>query len=139
MAREEAIKIIKEAVARLGSTAYENYIHDNSDKEYWTYMTCKRITDFINTLIPERSENDMRLCNLIAKCIALGKQKGLVNDDDEIACLDILKRKDRSLSKYDKDMLKVIIGELEQEGEDVNVPRMYESEINWLKSFFGLC
>ena len=93
---EKTIKIIKEAVARLGSTAYENYIHDNSDKEYWTYMTCKRITDFINTLIPERSENDMRLCNLIAKCIALGKQKGLVNDDDEIACLDILKRKDRS-------------------------------------------
>lgn len=139
MAREEAIKIIKEAVARLGSTAYENYIHDNSDKEYWTYMTCKRITDFINTLIPERSENDMRLCNLIAKCIALGKQKGLVNDDDEIACLDILKRKDRSLSKYDKDMLKIIIGELEQEAEDVNVPRMYEFEINWLKSFFGLC
>ena len=29
-----------------------------SDKEYWTYMTCKRITDFINTLIPERSENE---------------------------------------------------------------------------------
>lgn len=136
---EKTIKIIKEAVARLGSTAYENYIHDNSDKEYWTYMTCKRITDFINTLIPERSENDMRLCNLIAKCIALGKQKGLVNDDDEIACLDILKRKDRSLSKYDKDMLKIIIGELEQEGEDVNVPRMYENEINWLKSFFGSC
>ena len=135
---EKTIKIIKEEVARLGSTAYENYIHDISDKEYWTYMTCKRITDFINTLIPERSENDMRLCNLIAKCIALGKQKGLVNDDDEIACLDILKRKDRSLSKYDKDMLKVIIGELIQEGEDVNVPGMYEVEINWLKSFFGL-
>lgn len=138
MTREEAIRRIKEAVARLGSTAYENYTHDNSDKEYWTYMTCKRITDFINTLIPERSENDMRLCNLIAKCIALGKQKGLVNDDDEIACLDILKRKDRSLSKYDKDMLKIIIGELEQEAQDVNVPGMYEFEINWLKSFFGL-
>lgn len=91
----------------------------------------------IDSLLEE--EDDMRLCNLIAKCIALGKQKGLVNDDDEIACLDILKRKDRSLSKYDKDMLKVIIGELEQEGEDVNVPGMYESEINWLKSFFGLC
>lgn len=42
---EKTIKIIKEAVARLGSTAYENYIHDNSDKEYWTYMTCKRITE----------------------------------------------------------------------------------------------
>ena len=50
MAREEAIKIIKEAVARLGSTAYENYIHDNSDKEYWTYMTCKKITNLINSL-----------------------------------------------------------------------------------------
>lgn len=96
------------------------------------------LRSFIDTLIPERSENDMRLCNLIAKCIALGKQKGLVNDDDEIACLDILKRKDRSLSKYDKDMLKIIIGELIQEGEDVNVPGMYEFEINWLKSFFGL-
>lgn len=95
------------------------------------------LRSFIDTLIPEQNEN-MRLCNLIAKCIALGKQKGLVNDDDEIACLDILKRKDRSLSKYDKDMLKVIIGELEQEGEDVNVPGMYEVEINWLKSFFGL-
>lgn len=52
------------------------------------------LRSFIDTLIPERSEND-RLCNLIAKCIALGKQKGLVNDDDEIACLDILKRKER--------------------------------------------
>lgn len=44
----------------------------------------------------------------------------------------------RSLSKYDKDMLKIIIGELEQEAQDVNVPGMYEFEINWLKSFFGL-
>ncbi len=98
-------------------------------------------TEALETIIPElrESEDEMRLCNLIARCIALGKQKGLVNDDDEIACLDILKRKDRSLSKYDKDMLKVIISELEQEGKDVNVSRLYESEINWLKSFFGLC
>lgn len=53
------------------------------------------LRSFIDTLIPEQNEN-MRLCNLIAKCIALGKQKGLVNDDDEIACIDILKRKERS-------------------------------------------
>lgn len=52
------------------------------------------LRSFIDTLIPEQNEN-MRLCNLIAKCIALGKQKGLVNDDDEIACIDILKRKER--------------------------------------------
>ena len=52
------------------------------------------LRSFIDTLIPEQNEN-MRLCNLIAKCIALGKQRGLVNDDDEIACLDILKRKER--------------------------------------------
>ena len=47
---EKTIKIIKEVVARLGSTAYENYTHDNSDKEYWTYMTCKKITNLINSL-----------------------------------------------------------------------------------------
>ena len=52
------------------------------------------LRSFIDTLIPEQNEN-MRLCNLIAKCIALGKQKGLVNDDDEIACIDILKLKER--------------------------------------------
>ena len=96
MTTEEIIKIIKTEISQIRITAYENYTYDSSDKEYWTYMTCKKITDFIDTLISERSENDMRLCNLIAKCIALGKQKGLVNDDDEIACLDILKRKDRS-------------------------------------------
>ena len=95
MTAEEMIKVIETEISQIGTIAYENYTHDKSDKEYWTYMTCKKITGFINTLIQERSENDMRLCNLIAKCIALGKQKGLVNDDDEIACIDILKRKER--------------------------------------------
>lgn len=96
MTAEEMIKVIEKKISQIGTTAYENYTYDTSDKEYWTYMTCKKITDFISALVPKQSENDMRLCNLIAKCIALGKQKGLVNDDDEIACLDILKRKERS-------------------------------------------
>lgn len=127
MTREEKARAYDEALKRATKLAI--------DEAYASQGTIAKI------IFPElaESEDERRLCNLIARCIALGKQKGLVNDDDEIACLDILKRKDRSLSKYDKDMLKVIIGELEQEGKDVNVPRMYEFEINWLKSFFGLC
>lgn len=55
MTREELIEVIKGEVARIGTTAYENYIHDSSDKEYWTYMTCKKITDLINSLRNEKS------------------------------------------------------------------------------------
>ena len=47
------IETIKAEVSRIGSAAYENYTRDNSDKEYWTYMTCKRITNFIKSLSGE--------------------------------------------------------------------------------------
>lgn len=47
------IETIKAEVAKIGSAAYENYTRDNSDKEYWTYMTCKRITNFIKSLSGE--------------------------------------------------------------------------------------
>lgn len=50
------IKRIKEEVSQIGVTAYENYTHDKSDKEYWTYMTCKKITGFINILIEQHPE-----------------------------------------------------------------------------------
>jgi len=47
------IESIKAEVSRLGIDAYDRYTRDNSDKEYWTYMTCKRITNFINELTGE--------------------------------------------------------------------------------------
>ena len=50
------IKRIKEEVSQIGVTAYENYTYDKSDKEYWTYMTCKKITNFINILIEQHPE-----------------------------------------------------------------------------------
>lgn len=77
---------------------------------------------------------DNRLCNLIAKCLAYGRKVGIVSDDDNIACLDLLMRKDTSWSKGDEMMLKLIISELEQEGKDVNAPGLYRGEIDWLKS-----
>lgn len=47
---------IKEEVARMGRIASENYERDLSDKEYWTYMTCKRITQFIRDITGESAE-----------------------------------------------------------------------------------
>lgn len=82
----------------------------------------------------EWGEDDGRLCNLIAKCIALGRKYNLVNDNDNIACLDLLKRKDTSLSKSDENMIKLIIAEMEQASKDANVPDLYKAEISWLKS-----
>lgn len=51
--QQPTIESIKAEVSRLGSAAYENYTRDNSDKEYWTYMTCKKISNFINSLTGE--------------------------------------------------------------------------------------
>lgn len=50
LSEEEIIKTIKTEISQIGTTAYENYTHDSSDKEYWTYMTCKKITNLINSL-----------------------------------------------------------------------------------------
>lgn len=50
MTAEEMIKVIETEISQIGTTAYENYTHDSSDKEYWTYMTCKKITNLINSL-----------------------------------------------------------------------------------------
>ena len=47
------IELIKAEVSRLGIDAYDKYTRDNSDKEYWTYMTCKKISNFINSLFDE--------------------------------------------------------------------------------------
>ncbi len=47
------IESIKAEVSKLGIDAYDRYTRDNSDKEYWTYMTCKKITNFINELTGE--------------------------------------------------------------------------------------
>lgn len=47
------IESIKAEVSRLGIDAYDRYTRDNSDKEYWIYMTCKKITNFINELTGE--------------------------------------------------------------------------------------
>lgn len=47
------IESIKAEVSRLGIDAYDRYTRDNSDKEYWTYMTCKKITNIINELTGE--------------------------------------------------------------------------------------
>ncbi len=41
---------------------------------------------------------DNRVCNLIAKCLAYGRKAGIVSDNDNIACLDLLMRKDTSWS-----------------------------------------
>ena len=54
----DAEKLIAE-IERLGSAAYENYTRDNSDKEYWTYMTCKKISNCIATLQQEPPEVDL--------------------------------------------------------------------------------
>lgn len=60
------IESIKAEVSRLGSAAYENYTRDKSDKEYWTYMTCKKISNFINSItgetqmIREKMENTVK-------------------------------------------------------------------------------
>lgn len=50
MTAEEMIKVIETEISQIGTTTYENYTHDSSDKEYWTYMTCKKITNLINSL-----------------------------------------------------------------------------------------
>ena len=50
------IETIKAEVSRIGFVAYENYERDLSDKEYWTYMTCKRITNFIAKLTGQYAE-----------------------------------------------------------------------------------
>lgn len=47
------IESIKAEVSRLGIDAYDRYTRDYSDKEYWTYMTCKKITSIINRLTGE--------------------------------------------------------------------------------------
>lgn len=44
------IEKIKAEVKRLGEEAYEQYKKDCSDKFYWTYMTCKKITNIINNI-----------------------------------------------------------------------------------------
>ena len=47
------IKVIEKEISQIGTTAYENYTRDNSDKEYWTYMTCKKITNLIKSFCNE--------------------------------------------------------------------------------------
>ena len=72
----DAEKLIAEIERRIDSWSIRG---ENSPVGQGKDTCVSRVTElsdllsFINTLIPERSENDMRLCNLIAKCIALGK------------------------------------------------------------------
>ena len=55
---EEKVKKIREEVQRIGEEAYEQYRKWESeqygkwesDKSYWTYMTCKKITEFIDSI-----------------------------------------------------------------------------------------
>lgn len=82
----------------------------------------------------EGTEEDRRLSNLIAKCIALGVKQGLVSDNDNIACLDLLRRKDTSWSEGDEAMLNLVIAELKLVGKHADAPRLFETGIAWLKS-----
>lgn len=51
-----------------------------------------------------RINEDIRLFNLIAKCLAYGRKVGIVSDDDNIACLDLLMRKDTSWKPSEEQM-----------------------------------
>ena len=54
---------------------------------------------------------DNRLCNLIAKCLAYGRRVGIVSDDDNIACLDLLMRKDTSWKPSEEQMKSLLQAE----------------------------